>query len=422
MKEIFPIHLFSMPDNIYVKLDDDFRKRFFQSSIKLAGNKRRLSNVLNIKYTTFLNWFSHSFCPLKMLKLISVTFENRDPIFSERMIEKHVIELRGKTMPFGIKNPRLPIELNEQLAIFLGHLYGDGGIKKRDKDPLYCNIYAELIDEFLNSLMVFGDVDYRRSINEENGLINIRMPSVLGNILIHRFGFPAGKKSKIRNVRIPDFIKNAKDERIRIAFLRALYDDEGHVNLTSRTIKIEMANKELIEDINFLLKEIGFYPGKIVIQHHKHSKEWAFGIYNKFNFRLFEKKIGFTTLSKRKALHNLASQFTRNPNPYILLPKDTRKYIFEHVGENAMQVKSLLEKKIKNTIPYMTVNQWYYGKRPIPLNVLQILLKFNNMKLFLNGKVRITHVANSRYKIYLDPEKFREFIKEESDNEVILCS
>lgn len=67
----------------------------------------------------------------------------------------------------------------------------------------------------------------------------LTLPTVLGIILTKCLHMSAGKKSKNQEIRIPQFIRESKDENILTNFLRAIYDDEGNVNTRSKLIRIE---------------------------------------------------------------------------------------------------------------------------------------------------------------------------------------
>lgn len=413
MSTKFPIHLFSLPGDIYVLLDNAFRKKFFQQTAKLAGSRYQLAKMLNVSPSNIYYW-AKNFCPLYIINSISKKYGyTKLSWFKEEKIEKHIINLRGKTQPFGIKRPKLPIKLTPKLACFLGHLFGDGGIKKRDLTPMYCNIYQELINEFIDSSKVFGKLDYWKSKkNKDNGLIYLILPTVLGAILVNNLKLYAGKKSKNKTLGAPSFIRDCRDKKIICSFLRAMFDDECHVNTGSKSIKIELANRILVKDLKVLLGRVGIRTSELKEQTHKYSKEWYVEIYNRFNFKVFAETIGFTTYCKKERLLDLLKNSKRESSPYIKLPDETRIFLFENMGKSIIEIKVEFEKLLQKPFPYITINQWYNGKRPMPLPILNLLLNFSKRKLSLKDNVEVSPIANCRYKLIFTPTEFQNFLLE----------
>ena len=158
--------------------------------------------------------------------------------------------------------------------------------------------------------------------------------------LFNELDFPYGKKSEI--VRVPNLILKSKNKRLYARFLRGLFDTDGCLYFQNRKtgrnyskfkrkhnyypiISLTSVSKLLMENISFMLKELGLkhftyehqpknlrdsYRYMVIISGVKRLRRWMrlIGIKNpvKFTRYLIWKKSGFcsphTTLEQRKDL------------------------------------------------------------------------------------------------------------------------
>src|SRR3989338_1162640 len=132
------IHIWDLPaDKIYIKFNGEFSQKFFNLVHKKFGNFNLAGEFLQIKRPDSLlarNWRKGTnCCPLDLM--IKLANEIEMPL---EELEKGIEEIRYKTnigkrggsSGKPIKNPKLPVIVNEDFAEMLGHICGDGTISK----------------------------------------------------------------------------------------------------------------------------------------------------------------------------------------------------------------------------------------------------------------------------------------------------
>lgn len=245
MKEI---HLFDLPEELYVKLDSNYNKFLFKIAYKKAGNGRKL---LGIVLETMYGWkTSRNKVPIKIIKQLALILKVKHEI--ERNVES-INSTKG-----SIKNPKFPITVSKDLGLILACMLGDGGISKRF-EMHYTNNKDSLINTFLLAVKnVFGNVEVISDIKSGNKKC-VWLPSVLGRILVQVFGIPKGDKTLI-DYTIPKIILQSNNIIIA-SFLRRLFDDEGFVEAVgsgSRTIRIvsSIQSDKRVEDIPHRISDI----------------------------------------------------------------------------------------------------------------------------------------------------------------------
>src|SRR3989338_1289767 len=359
-KIIFPIHLLDLPSELYVELDASYKKVLLTFVLSKSRTRSGLSRLLGVPRSNIGNWFENAI-PLGVLKALYQKIPELTLQFPPTLLEKKVTKLRGMTNHFGIANPRLPIMLTPKLASIIGHFLGDGGIKKRDITPMYCNIYADVGEVFLQDLnAVFGEVEYRKKTQDR--LYYLLFPTSLGLILVKSLGLHAGKKSKEKNLKVPNYVRDG-NQQILAAFLRAIYDDECNISVRNKGIRIEMANEQIVRDIREMLITIGISCNPIHEQRHRFSLEWCFSISSQKNLLLFQRLIGCEILEKRTLLQQLLDSY-RTPVAFVSVVPSARKKIFYKLKHSDFN------------LPYNTFNQWRKGTRALPVGMfLQLLSK-----------------------------------------------
>ena len=370
-KHLFPIRIIDLHPSIYIELEPAFKSKFFKIAISTFGSKSLLCKAIGVPRTNIDGWINRDSCPLATIQLIYL----RKPVMNKHVpiseIEKNIIKLRGKTNPFGISRPKFPFSLTPELSSVIGHFLGDGGIKERDLTPIYCNIYPDAVSEvYINLEKVFGGVDYRlKKVNLINGTLTyLTFPTVLGMILTETFSLNPGKKSKNEELRIPEFILDAKDERVKIAFLRAIYDDEGSISIRRKGIRIEMANRLLVGDIRELLLDLGIPCGKLYQQVHRNSVEWYVDISSQKDLLLFRELIGSNIAEKQNQLSELSNSY-RTPIVHVRMTGGLRNRLFSGLSNRDIGVS------------YISFSQWKRGIHGVPVNVLINILRLKGEKI-----------------------------------------
>ncbi len=318
------IHIWNLPTKqIYIKLKSPFRENFFDKAYKKFGSWEKLGNCLQVKRGDTLlarNWKNGlSCCPLSTIIKISTIIGSR-----KEEIEMNILELRNKTSinkrggnsGKPIINPKLPIIIDKNFADILGHICGDGSIVRKNPEKgislKYSNSEPKLIQEFQKSIKeVFGDVDVNIQVRDgptyrrKNYLL--QYPTIISLYILSVFDCKSGD-----NKSIPNIIFELSQEE-KCSFLKALFDDEGSVNIKDKSISIGLKPLNQIEALKKLLITLDFLPTNIF---------WTGGI-NRIkvgkqkDILLFKDLIGFDHPGKKEKLDLIIKngwKFLRNSN------------------------------------------------------------------------------------------------------------
>ena len=306
------IHIWDLPINkVYIKLEDKFRKNFFSLIHKKFKSWNKAGKFFGIKRadtTLAINWKRGDVCcPLSKILEIANFLK-----ISKKVIEKNIIEIKCKTQLNNrggssgkpIKNPKLPIKIDENLVEILGHICGDGTITRvqphKGINFNYINSEPTLIKEFQNLMkQVFGDITPNILVRDKKPHYRrpnyvLQYPTIISLFVLSIFDY----KTK-ENMTLPKFIfKMSKKAKCR--FLRAIFDDEGTIN--DKSIVLGMKPQHIIQGIKNLLEDIGIKTPKIrKLNRGMHSIEIRKGEYVK----KFEELIGFKHPRKAKILGNI---------------------------------------------------------------------------------------------------------------------
>lgn len=155
----------------------------------------------------------------------------------------------------GQKKISFPAELTEELAEFMGYLYGDGNMDSRSLH--LTNMNDEIINRFVFlSKKLFN---LRPSILREKrskvGLRRITLSSkALVSVISHIFDFPLSKKSIIMSLP-PGILTSTKS--VTSKFLRAYFDCDGSVAADRRLIEMTTASRTFALQLRLLLLKHG---------------------------------------------------------------------------------------------------------------------------------------------------------------------
>ena len=299
-------------ENLYVRLN--------QAAVKNIENKLKEKKIKDKNLFDILH---------RIKKNQKISLKNLDLFIKKLKLERDSIEKKiilitsVKNTNKGIKNPNLPLTFNNvETATLLGGILGDGHLCKT-LTVGYSNQSKDLIDKIsICGKKVFGNIDERLHFRKDN-TYHLFWPKAVG-ILIFHMGVIPGHRTK-SNPEIPSIIENGT-KRMKAAFLRQYFDDEGNVRLKDRRLQI----KQTIEIKNNLSKEKirknieKFAPNmiksikKILNSFEIRSNislallrtkgnisksDWELSIYGKENLINFKKYIGFELKEKQKKLN-----------------------------------------------------------------------------------------------------------------------
>jgi hypothetical protein len=361
MKEI---HLFDLPEELYVKLDTGFFRHLFDNLKRKYGKWCNLAKILNTHPTNVYGWKSGRILfSIKILKILCY-LTGLEELEVEKFVE--FLKFRGGY----INNPKLPIIVSEDFGLILAATLGDGGVSRNGYTIHYTNKSTVLVDSFLASVRsVFGDV---RIISDKvRNIDNVRMvrlSGVLGRILVKTFKVPLGKKPQF-DYNFPNIILES-DDKVKSRFLRRLFDDEGNVNKTTiESGKVKNQVPARLKDLTTLLKTFGIRccnPKKVRERSYFRNKnelvvveDWELGVSDRKSLELFEKNIGFKLEYKANLLRKALSSYKiwetpKNEsmnffleNSKVLNKEFTSKELAQKTGRSSHRTNIVLRKLVK---------------------------------------------------------------------------
>lgn len=314
-KNIFEVHFWDLSDRVRYNLDTPFSKILFQKAGK--GDLRQLARKLGISYP-HVSPLVRGVYSIPENLLIRLAHEGG---VSLEEVESHIISIR--TRHGNVCKIKFPILPSKQMASLVGHVFGDGYIGSKKRQFEYCNNNSNLLKE------VKGDVKAIFELEPFTERWNrIGYSTIVGEIL-EKFGAHTAPKIKSEKS-IPDWIKSGPEE-FKIAFIRALFDDDGSVlfsqNYNAKGVNLYQIREKgllvqshnLLLEIKKMLHEFGIYSGEPHLRkfYNSNGKERAISYINITNYDsifIFYKKIG---LSKGDKLDRLMKIIEKRGGGYV---------------------------------------------------------------------------------------------------------
>ena len=307
MNEI--LKLWDLPESsVYIKIRSPLREEFFSYLASNFGGYRVLGKKLKMTTASvFKKKTGKYFTSLRLIKkLLDMCPIDLRYSFKER-IENNVEEIKAQSSSNSIINPKFPLEFSQYLARIAGHLIGDGGVKN-DNIVHYTGNCIFLLDEFRNDIIdVIGHTKCGEYCHRRKEDKTIWFSGIVG-IILKNFFKDCGSNFKI----VPKLILDS-DEKSKLLFLRSLFDDESHVNMSAKTIMFKMSNISVIKIIKSLLEDFDIVTGKIGKTRNSEDEKFRYYFYisNKTNLDKFNKLIGFTDPEKKSSLNSLIQEYVR---------------------------------------------------------------------------------------------------------------
>ena len=125
-------------DKFYLGLNKKYKKEFFKILLKEFKTIKNLEKITSIKFTRLWDQLTRTSISLEVLAKLSKCLENKGyKNYSLIEIEKNInyIKSGGATSQL-ISNPKFPLQFETKQGMrFLAHLYHDGGISTKNKQP-----------------------------------------------------------------------------------------------------------------------------------------------------------------------------------------------------------------------------------------------------------------------------------------------
>jgi DNA-binding XRE family transcriptional regulator len=274
-----------IPDKIRLVLEKGAQKQLILKSKKIFKRKE-LAKKLNVDESTIFHWKRED-CHMKLkhlkklLRLLGL--EPRD-------IQNKVIGVKGESSVIVLFKKGLPFEIPIEI---IAHLQADGSVTTRDCRCKYNNMEPTLIDSFINVVLTVFDTKIHTY--EAKGNFTVELPSVIGKILVAKFGTFKSKRFSVPRMQ--------KEETI-IRYLKSFFDDEGGVTNSkgNYNVYLKLRNEKALKNIQKFLNIVGINP-------HKYGEEIR--ITRIFNLEPFAKKIGFRYPLQQNKLTNLLKKFKK---------------------------------------------------------------------------------------------------------------
>ncbi len=305
------VGLEDLPNNLGIKLEDNFRKEIFDRTVSIVGNVKKLSKLFKCDRTAIWQWKTGKI----LIKIVQLKKLSNLTKISLEEIESKIIGIRCKRIDNkDFIKIKFPVFSSSELASVIGHAIGDGNVSKRQFS--FFNQRRELVDELIDNVRIAFNTDViPKEFEKEDGW-EIEFPTNI-SLLVNLSGAPLGKKV-FTKFDIPNWIKEGNDET-KSAFLRALFDDEGWIKIkfikpsssTQRMIGINMSknekfidsHKQFFESIRKLLQEFGMQSSNVTkMGKTKNGVSLGIIISNITNLNIFLEKIGFTNVQKEQKL------------------------------------------------------------------------------------------------------------------------
>ena len=358
-------HIWDFPDKINVILKDEIHEEFFNYMFNKFGGKRPYARFLGI-YQNHVKSI-HKKCFKKNGKTYNFYLPNwilkkSLPLLNKSLkikIENNILAIKCSGTGIKVLNPKLPLKESKEIYRILAHLLGDGFAGER-KVPYYANTCDKLRKQFKKDLQIFGEVTtYERTPCTTPYLM---FPKVIADILKHTFEISFTRPSKL-----PSLIFNSKKESKK-EFLKAFFDDEGTM---SSTVSISQSNPNLLNEIKYLVEELGIKTGKIS---QKGTKYFSFGILKKSLTDYFV-DISFDHPTKKKKIElalktQSRKQRTRPPiffeNEILKLLHKRQLKTLDTANEISLTLcptlRHLKDLESKNKITKMDKGNYFLGK------------------------------------------------------------
>lgn len=297
-----------LPDSYKVYLSDNFRRELINLAVKKMGGLVKLSKTLGFDWS--------SLCKIrrgyriikgkKSIYFIKISFLKKLLRIVNLPMNEVESQIIGIAYNKVLVKTKLPIFVSSKLASLVGHCLGDGHVSRERLK--YVNQRKELVEEVINQTRIIFGHSGRKFLY--NGCYCVEFPGIVGRLLGF-LGVPLGRKVS-QEFEIPQWIQNGS-KKIKSAFLRALFDDEGSVinNSKYRFLTISMykqnnfieSHLKFLNQIRQMLIDLEIKPTKISFKKNwNDTKEYGFRIYSRKSLHNFAKNVGFTHIVKNQKL------------------------------------------------------------------------------------------------------------------------
>lgn len=197
----------------------------------------------------------------------------------------------------GRKELNIPEYLDEDLALIIGYIIGDGCMSRKDKV-----IFSNIDEDILNNYKSYANklnIDLKKENKYDYVLYGLGIRD-----FFYQLGFDYIKSDKKE---IPECIMKAP-KNIVIKTLQGIFDTDGSVESTGEKVSITSKSKKLIQQIQLLLLNLGIISSvKVKINKRYNHTFYVLRIYSQ-NIDKFKKIIGFSCKRKQDVLDEISGK------------------------------------------------------------------------------------------------------------------
>jgi intein/homing endonuclease len=300
----------------YAELKEKFRESIKEKIYKKFGSLKNFSTQTKIIRNCYLSSVlkASAYTRLDIWLKICATVK-----VSPEKLKENTLKFRKKKSEHFLSPEQLPILSSPKLASLVGHGIGDGHISGEgcfEYTNGNLNLHKNVLDIISKLFGFYKYSEYEHKVKKR------RFNVIVGEIL-HFAGVPKGNKI-IQSFPTPRWILNGSKE-IKKSFIRALFDDEGTVKVSSHEILIKFSKNEkyidslqkFMEQIKQLLEDLGIEVTSIRkenIGKNGRTIQLVLGIHGYKNFIKFSEEIKFHHKQKQRKTERMIKNYTSFQN------------------------------------------------------------------------------------------------------------
>lgn len=227
--------------------------------------------------------------------------------------------------------PKIPNTLNEDIALIMGYLLGDGCLTRRN-EVLLSNIDEDIINNYIRIMESEFNVEIKKRENKCDYVIY----GIYFRELLNQLGLGYGDSY---NKRIPRTILNAP-KNIVAKCIQGMYDTDGTIG--KNTLSYTTASSEMARQLQIILLNFGIISHKVK-KYNKRFKTYHYkvNIYSDDIIK-FKNEVGFSCSRKQAILDDYCKNKKRTNSNKDIIP-NCKDIVSEYVKSiNKSNIKSYL--------------------------------------------------------------------------------
>jgi len=267
-----------------------------------------------------------------------LSYKTKDSFFETK---KYISKLNKPSI-------KIPSKLDTTFSQFIGYLLGDGSLEK-DRVTFF-ESREEVILEYKKLFDKYFNVNSSLTFKSSKNYYQLRVTSTA---LVRLIKEEFKEIKKARDSLIPSKILTSSN-KILASFIKGLYDAEGYVNTSRKSIDIGINNKRLAQQLQLTLFRFSIVSSLQEYDNNKNpytkNHRFVISISDKESIYSFEKNINFTSLEKQNKIKK------------ILLSK-TEMSFSRTLPVYGRKVRAVIERKGYNLEMFPKVSNFFNNNR-----------------------------------------------------------